>query len=456
MKHLLSLLYWGIFLLCAALAFFIVMQAVGTQEEVRVVNEYSLKVRGEDGIEKEFEYGPLPALQSPDFYQSMRQQFIASGADFIDADLQAMKLRVYKAGVQSLEVPIAAKGKLGSWFETPSGLYKVEQKRKTHRSSIEPVRMDWNIVFQGNYFIHGWPRYTKNNKPVETQVSAGCIRLTDTDAKKVYDLVAQGMPVLVYTSGQADIFQYASKPPQIDASSYFVADAGNRFVLSENNSAFSKPAYDFVKLINAFVVSEYLNFDRPIKITQDMIITTENPRLAVGATYTPYDLIYPLLLERSNEAAEALSRPLGKKYFTNLLNRKADALGMISTEIVDATGVSQSSVTTARDLYELMRGLVQYRSFILDSTDHTKDIYTYGPTKFGGDGSITSSNELIGMTGYRGGMITRGEGETKSVVALYTMNIRGVNRPVVFVLFDTANPRISVESLKNYIEAQYK
>jgi hypothetical protein len=39
-----------------------------------------------------------------------------------------MVLRVYQDGSSTLEVPIVTKGRKGSWWETPAGLYKINTK----------------------------------------------------------------------------------------------------------------------------------------------------------------------------------------------------------------------------------------------------------------------------------------------------------------------------------------
>jgi hypothetical protein len=79
-----------------------------------------------------FSYGEQPELSNPDFFGKVKQQFIDGKASFIEADLSAMILRVYKDGNLSLEVPINSKGREGSWWETPAGLYKISSKEDKH------------------------------------------------------------------------------------------------------------------------------------------------------------------------------------------------------------------------------------------------------------------------------------------------------------------------------------
>ncbi len=443
----LSILVVAFIVLCAGVVWYV-------QRAPIVVNEYVLKLRDEKGKVAEFEYGSLPSLTNSDYYKNVREQLVTVGADFVDADLALMKLAVYKKGQRVLEVKIGAKGEPGSWFETPAGLYKADAKQKLHYSSFEPVNMKWNIPFQGNYFIHGWPRFNKTDKPVTSDYSAGCIRLTDEDAKKVYDLVDVGMPILVHEDRTlVQAFDYNINIPDIAGKTYLAADITNNFVFLQKNQGYSYPMGDFAKLIQAFIVSEYMSFDRKITITESMLATTTKPRLKAKETYTPYDLIFPLLVEGSNEAAAALAAPLGESYVLKLMNTKAKALGMESTSMVSISGVSSADVTTASDMFQLAKAIGQYRTFILDITRDAQTAMIYGPIQFT---TLTSNNPFRAVPGYVGGMVTRGNGDTKSAVEIFSTEFKGQKRLIALMSFDTNRPEGDILSLRDYVTRTYK
>ena len=168
----------------------------------------------------EFSYGEQPALSNPDFFGKVKQQFIDDKASFVEADLSAMILRVYKAGELSLEVPIDTKGREGSWWETPAGLYKISSKEKAHFSGIGHVWMPWSMNFQGNFYIHG-RIYYPDGTLTSTKYTGGCIRLSTEDAKKVFEAVDVGTPVLVFEhSFSSDNFTYAQASPALSAPIY--------------------------------------------------------------------------------------------------------------------------------------------------------------------------------------------------------------------------------------------
>jgi len=423
-----------------------------------IMNEYVVHLRDEQGKVVDFQYGSIPSLTNPDYYKNVRQQLIDARADFIDADLSGMQLRVYKQGAVVTQVEIKAKGKVGSWSQTPSGFYKAETKEKAHRSSFEPVSMKWNIPFQGNYFIHGWPTYVSNGQSVTSSYSGGCIRLTDDDAKKVYDLVTTGMPILVHQQDITDtVFSYDVNIPELSGKTYLAADLSNNFVFLEKNQDALYPLADFTKLVNAFVVSEYMNYNIPITVTDDMLVSTNIPRLKAKQKYTPYELIFPMILEHSNEAAETLSRPLGRTRFISLMNEKVQSLGMKNTVITEPTGATTTNITTAKDLFQLVKSIKQYRKFILDMSANPTGAMVYGPIRFS---DLKVSDPFMQTEGYQGSffvrMDTNGSSTTQAVVAVYQFVFKGVVRDIVFISFDTENPAQDVQAMREYINRVYK
>src|SRR3989344_3732311 len=143
-----------------------------------------------------------------------------AGEEFIYIDLDAMKLIVYKGKEEVKKFAVMAKGRPGSFFETPSGFYKINYKETNHFSSIGKVWMPYSMHIFGNYFIHGWPYYP-SGKPAEAAFSGGCIRLSKADSKELFSLTKEGMPVLIYDKNVSE--------PVFAENSYF------RKVLSAKN-----------------------------------------------------------------------------------------------------------------------------------------------------------------------------------------------------------------------------
>ena len=77
-------------------------------------------------------YGSYPEMTQPDFFDNTLKQFKEQRSSFLEADLVNKEIRVFKDGKVEFEAPIAAKGRAGSWWETPAGLYEVQTKSPNH------------------------------------------------------------------------------------------------------------------------------------------------------------------------------------------------------------------------------------------------------------------------------------------------------------------------------------
>ncbi len=381
---------------------------------------------------KGFSYGSFTALQDYGFFRDVRQRFIESKTDFIESDLSNMVIRVYQGGVVAYEAPILSKGREGSWWETPAGLYRVEQKEAKHFSSFGKVYTNWNLYFQGNFFIHGWPYYPSGT-PVDPGYSGGCIRLREEDAKAIYALAAPQMPVLVFEddSEGSDAFRPVPQIPGVSAAAYLAADLESNATYAAAGSDMAIPIASLTKLMTAVAATEYLNLERSIPISAASLVPTSKPRLAPGTNVSLYDLLHLLILESSNEAAEAIARTLGKIRFVELLNAKAEAIGMRDTVFADASGVLAENQSSADDLFTLARYLYHNRRFILDLSRNALSGSVYGPTVYG---NLKNFHELAGEPGFVGGKVGQSTPAGETMLSVFRIEIAGVERPVAIIV----------------------
>jgi lipoprotein-anchoring transpeptidase ErfK/SrfK len=403
------------------------------------------------GHETDLAYGEQPLLSQPDFFKEVKTKFITDKATFLEANLSEMKVRFYKDGELQKEVPILTKGKEGSWWETPAGLYEIQSKSENHFSSFGHVYTPWNMAFQGNFFIHGWPTYP-DGKPVATAYSGGCIRLADVDAKALYDLAPVHTPVLVYEEDYgSDGFTYSVNAPDVTAKQYGVLDIGSGTVLAERGMDEVRPIASVTKIATALVAAEHINLDADITVSPEAIATTSIPRLKAGESVSAYSLLLPLLLESSNEAAEALAIHVGRDRFVSLMNEKVKALGMKDTHLTDPAGAEHTNVSTVADLLRLAQYLYNNRSFILKISSG-RDVPTlYKVTTFD---NLQNFNEVPGIAGFIGGKVGKNSiGE--SAVLLFKVQIDGTERVLAVVLLDSDDRNADVRTLLSYIERTY-
>ncbi len=405
----------------------------------------------ETNIETKLSYGEQPLLSQPDFFKQVKEGFIEKKTTFIEANLSEMKVRFYRDGVLEKEVAILTKGKEGSWWETPAGLYEIQSKSENHFSSFGHVYQPWSMAFQGNFFIHGWPYYP-DGTPVASAYSGGCIRLSDADAEALYKLVSVHTPVLVYANDYAsDGFLYTSTAPNVTAKEYGVLDIKSGTILAASGMDAVRPIASLTKLATALVAAEYINLDGDIVIDESMIASTSLPRLVPGESVSAYSLLLPLLLESSNESAEAFAQSVGRDRFIALMNDKAKALGMKDTHFTDPAGSEHANVSSVTDLLRLAQYLYNNRSFVLKISSG-RDVPTlYRTTNFD---NLQNFNEIPGVAGFIGGKVGKNSiGE--SALRLLTISVDGTDRVVVVVVLDSDDDKVDTQALLSHIARTY-
>lgn len=401
----------------------------------------------------QFSYGEQPALSNPDFFGKVKQQFIDSKADFLEADLSAMKIQVYKGGNLFLEVPIVTKGRPGSWWETPAGLYKISSKEKAHFSGMGHVWMPWSMNFQGNFFIHG-RTYYPDGSLTSKAYTGGCIRLDTDDAEKVYDAVDVGTPVLVFEQSFAtDDFVYSGNVPSISAPIYLSADLQNNHVFASKNSTEVVPIASITKLVTALVATEYINLDNTATVPKVAIIYTSKARLQPGQQYTIYQLLFPLLMESSNEAAETIARYYGRDDFIKHMNDKAASIGMTHSHFADPAGVSEGNVSTAEDLFMLAKYIYNNRSFIFNITAGKLKDNAYGSSGFSDLGNF---NDFIDNEYFFGGKNGKTTAAAESNLSVFEFPVGTTKRPIATIVLKSPDEKTDAGTLIDYSLNHFK
>ncbi len=440
--------YIAILLLLGSLAGFSIVFAEFKAEE----RNYKVYIVG--GLESPrqlLEYGARPALANPAFFEKVKKEFISQKSDFVEVDLSAMRVAVYKKGAVATSTPVITKGRPGSWWETPAGLYKISTKEKSHYSNIGGVFMPYSMNFQGNFYIHGWPKY-KSGKPVSSTYSGGCIRLTDESAKAIFELVEIGTPILVFEKDySADEFSYLEKKPELSAKHLLAADLGNNYVFLKEDDG-PVPVASITKLITALVTTEYISLDKEVAVPKEAIVFTSRPRLKEGQKISVYQLLFPLLLESSNEAAEAISRSVGRAYFVRLMNEKAKAIGMLQSKFEDPSGAGAGNVSTVDDLFMLAKYIHNNRRFVFDITSDRIKNSAYGDSKFT---DLKNLNDFGDREEFIGGKVGKTTAANETGLYLFDLKFGEKIRPIVVIVLDSKDRKKDASEIISFIQGNY-
>ena len=396
-------------------------------------------------------------------FLTQKETYIQQETSFIEANLRTMEVTLYEHGVASTTISILTKGKEKSWWETPTGNYKILGKSVNQFSSIGHVWMPYSMQFYGNYFIHGWPYYD-DGTPVASTYSGGCIRLATEDAKKVYNFAKVGTPILVLEEDFAHpLHTLTAKPtnatiPTLSTPSFMVMDLTTGNVLLERDSLKALPIHALTKLMNGIVAHEVLYLGRTITVTHN--VSETSPDLfspATGNEYTGLDLLYPLLMQSSYEPAKILAGPVGGKNFIQDMNAKATSLNMKDTTFVDVSGESAENIASAHDIANLLQYTYFKRQFLFGiskgKVSNSVGYITLGDTiainELKNENLFTTESSLVGVVQ---GEIT---GEVQTLATVWNITTGENEVPVAIILLDSKNAEADTKTLHTWVTQNF-
>jgi D-alanyl-D-alanine endopeptidase (penicillin-binding protein 7) len=185
----------------------------------------------------------------------------------------------------------------------------------------------------------------------------GLTRKITFTADEEEDLVNSALSSLHDTSGR------------ITASAYIVKDLTTGQTWTEYDSERLKPIASLTKLVTAEIARRSIPENTRIAITPAVTNTFGNTaNFKAGETFTAGELMYPLLMVSSNDAAEALARSLGRAKFLKEMNDFMQEIGAYRTYFDDPSGLSPLNVSTASDMALILDWLRTNDPAILDIT----------------------------------------------------------------------------------------
>jgi len=173
--------------------------------------------------------------------------------------------------------------------------------------------------------------------------------------------------ILVFLPPPKDVPKLPS--PQVNASSFLIADLTSFEVLTQKNIQKPLPIASLTKLLTAILAIENLPLNAEVLITKEILQAYGNtPVLKEGEKIKIKDLLYPLLIESSNDAAEAIGSYLGREKTVSLMNQIAKRLFMKNAKFFDPSGFDPRNVASIQDLFYLAKYILNSRPEILKIT----------------------------------------------------------------------------------------
>jgi len=202
-------------------------------------------------------------------------------------------------------------------------------------------------------------------------------------------------------------------------------------VLAGEDENEKRPIASITKLFTAYAVMESGEKYEPFTLTYGDVSTEgRSGKLFYGEKYTAYQLLFPLLIESSNDAGEALRRTLGKEGVDTIDSLKNE-LALSGTTIVDGSGLGEGNVSTVADLAKFYAHLKRTYPHILDITQLR--VYINSHTGYiNNNPARTFESFTGGKNGYTPeagrtfvGTFRRGDGTEVGVVLLGSTDVVG-------------------------------
>lgn len=206
---------------------------------------------------------------------------------------------------------------------------------------------------------------------------------------------------------------------RIFAESFIVGNINTGEILIERNKDRKFPIASITKLMTAVAVSELFSKNDLIEITSRALNTSGNSAgFKKGEKIKAIDLIYPLLMVSSNDAAEAFAGEFGRSNFIKKMNEKAVSIGLWTTSFNDPTGLSQKNTSNSSDMFNLAKWILEFRPDIFKITrERVKNISEH---------TWTNTTNFLNWSSYMGGK--NGFTEEAGRTALYLFDLKNTSR----------------------------
>jgi len=146
-----------------------------------------------------------------------------------------------------------------------------------------------------------------------------------------------------------------------------ILPSGERKFIVKKNIHKRHQIASLTKLMTALVVFDHYKLNSKITISKEAIAQEGDAgKLKPREKLRTKDLLYPMLIESSNDAAYALAEKIGLDKFVYLMNLEAKKIGLRETHYSDPTGEDDGNFSTAYDLVSLAFYILNYRPEIFD------------------------------------------------------------------------------------------
>jgi len=221
------------------------------------------------------------------------------------------------------------------------------------------------------------------------------------------------------------------------------------------------PIASITKLMTALVIKENLKPDDRITISKEAVEQYETAgQLTAGQTFTVSELMYPLLIESSNDAAYAFAETFDTKMtgsLVSLMNAKAKDLGMTQTIFNNVSGLDArgGNLSTAKDLALLAMYIYKNHPDIFKLTNITEhkiinEEGTYNVTLKSTNTSLTDPRISLKKLGGKTGETPKAQ----QTLLLITESPRSTGH-LIHIILNSTNRHDDMATLVNWVNKSF-
>lgn len=277
---------------------------------------------------------------------------------------------------------------------------------------------------------------------------------------KISLLTLVGMAMLFYAV-TASVYHYTPPPNHTPSfhteatgpvlpgvRSYVIFDAVTGGLIASQDPDTPYPVASVTKLPAAAAAEVVVPLDATTTITfTDVVAEGRAGKLEPGQVYSYRQLLFPLLLESSNDAAAVMERTYRDQLVTTM-NEMATAYGATSAHFVDASGLSDQNVASARDVSLLATRLFAAHPYIFDVSTLSQYIAE--------DTGWINNNPVAAEEGYLGGKHGYTEAAGRTIVALFDESFAAGRRQVGYVILGSRDLATDMATLRSFVQSSVR
>ena len=238
----------------------------------------------------------------------------------------------------------------------------------------------------------------------------------------------------------------ANNFPALSAKSFLVADLKTGEIIKESQDVGVYPLASVSKLMTGVIAYEQMDPKQMATVSRSSYNTfgTEG-ELLLGETIRVSDLMYPLLMESSNDGAEVLADSYGHDNFMSEMNKKALALGMNDTYYNDPSGLDPKNVSNVEDQFKLARYIYEKDPVIFDLT-RVRQFEILNHRWY-------SKNAMLNMDSFLGGKNGFIDESKQTTTCLFDIQMaKGGKRKIAIMLLRTSDREGDVVKILNFLK----